>query len=88
MKRALKLIAALLLAASLLCTAALADMGPKPSVRISFEGLSGGAPCWGTLLNREGERWPGARARMPGFSSRALEVNSASGSVVHGTMQT
>ena len=62
MKRALKLIAALLLAASLLCTAALADMGPKPSVRISFEGLSGGAPCWGTLLSREGERWPGARA--------------------------
>lgn len=62
MKRAIKLIAALLLAASLLCTAALADMGPKPSVRISFEGLSGGAPCWGTLLSREGERWPGARA--------------------------
>lgn len=62
MKRAIKLIAALLLAASLLCTAALADIGPKPSVRIAFEGLSGGAPCWGTLLSREGERWPGARA--------------------------
>ena len=36
MKRAIKLIAALLLAASLLCTAALADIGPKPSVRIAF----------------------------------------------------
>lgn len=36
---------------------ALADMGPKPSVRISFTGL-GDEVCWGTLLSEKDDTGP------------------------------
>ena len=62
MKRALKLIAALLLAASLLCTAALADIGPKPSVRIAFEGPLRRRALLGHTAQPRGRALAGARA--------------------------
>lgn len=57
MKRIAAIIACLLMLA-LLPTAALADMGPKPSVRIGIEGLDPDAPCWGTLLSEEASTGP------------------------------
>lgn len=41
-----------LLAAVLLPLTVHADMGPKPSVRVHFENLSGEV-CYGTLLSQE-----------------------------------
>ena len=57
MKRIAAIIACLLMLA-LLPTAALADMGPKPSVRIGIEGLDPDEPCWGTLLSEEASTGP------------------------------
>ena len=57
MKRIAAIIACLLMLA-LLPTAAFADMGPKPSVRIGIEGLDPDAPCWGTLLSEEASTGP------------------------------
>ena len=57
MKRIAAIIACLLMLA-LLPTAAFADMGPKPSVRIGIEGLDPDVPCWGTLLSEEASTGP------------------------------
>ena len=57
MKRIAAIIACLLMLA-LLPTAAFADMGPKPSVRIGIEGLDPDEPCWGTLLSEEASTGP------------------------------
>ena len=57
MKRIAAIIACLLVLA-LLPTAAFADMGPKPSVRIGIEGLDPDEPCWGTLLSEEASTGP------------------------------
>ena len=57
MKRIAAIIACALMLA-LLPTAALADMGPKPSVRIGIEGLDPDEPCWGTLLSEEASTGP------------------------------
>ena len=57
MKRIAAIIACLLMLA-LLPTAAFADMGPKPSVRIGIEGLVPDEPCWGTLLSEEASTGP------------------------------
>ena len=51
MKRLFAIFASLLLAFSLLPGVALADMGPKPSVRIEISGLEPGELCYGTLLS-------------------------------------
>lgn len=57
MKRIAAIIACLLMLV-LLPTAAFADMGPKPSVRIGIEGLDPDEPCWGTLLSEEASTGP------------------------------
>lgn len=57
MKRIAAIIACALMLV-LLPTAALADMGPKPSVRIGIEGLDPDEPCWGTLLSEEASTGP------------------------------
>ena len=57
MKRILTLAVTLLFAA-LLPTAAFADMGPKPSVRISIEGLDPYTACYGTLLSEKPSTGP------------------------------
>ena len=57
MKRIAAIIACLLMLV-LLPTAAFADMGPKPSVRIGIEGLDPDVPCWGTLLSEEASTGP------------------------------
>ncbi len=57
MKRIAAIIACALMLA-LLPTAAFADMGPKPSVRIGIEGLDPDEPCWGTLLSEEASTGP------------------------------
>ena len=59
--REMKRFAAVVLCAfimALLPTAAFADMGPKPSVRISIDGLEPGRECWGTLLGEKTSTGP------------------------------
>ncbi len=48
---------------SLLPAAALADVGPKPSVRISFENM-GDEPCFGTLLSKASSTGPYSAANQ------------------------
>lgn len=52
-----RLLVCALLVLMLLSVTARADMGPKPSVRVSFEGL-GDEPCYGTLLSERASTGP------------------------------
>lgn len=56
--RILVLSAALLLLMLSFPTAAFADMGPKPSVRITFSGLDESTACYGTLLSETDSTGP------------------------------
>lgn len=56
-KRGASLLLCLALAVLLFPTAAYADSGPKPSVRVSFENM-GEELCYGTLLSRESSTGP------------------------------
>lgn len=56
-KRVLFMALCVLLLTMLLPVTASADIGPKPSVRITFENL-GDEPCYGTLLSQDDENGP------------------------------
>lgn len=56
-KRLLPFLLCLALTGALLPLAALADTGPKPSVRVSFENM-GEELCYGTLLSKESSTGP------------------------------
>lgn len=56
-RRGFSALLCLLLVLPLFSTAALADSGPKPSVRVRFENMGEGL-CYGTLLSRESSTGP------------------------------
>ncbi len=56
-KSLFRLTACAVLTLALLCVSVCADMGPKPSVRVSFEGL-GDDPCFATLLSKQKSTGP------------------------------
>ena len=57
MRKCLAILICLVLAVSIFPITASADMGPKPSVRITFENL-GDEVCWGTLLSSKESTGP------------------------------
>ncbi len=56
-RKALLLIAAIMIVSTLMTVTVFADTGPKPSVHVSFENM-GGEPCYATLLSKTASTGP------------------------------
>ncbi len=77
MKKAAFRVLTALLFCVLLTTTAFADMGPKPSVQISIDGLAG-RECYATLLSREKSTGPYSASHLDGSYLTGAEKDAYS----------